>query len=48
MKANPSNREQYKTNKIATRKEYDNEVNSFKQFRPVTAARQQRHRFSLR
>ena len=27
MKANPSNREQYKTNKIATRKEYNNEVN---------------------
>ena len=27
MKANPSNRDQYKTNKIATRKEYGNEVN---------------------
>ena len=27
MKANPSNREQYKTNKKATCKEYDNEVN---------------------
>ena len=27
MKANPTNREQYKANKIATRKEYNNEVN---------------------
>ena len=27
MKANPSNRDQYKTNKIAKHKEYGNEVN---------------------
>ena len=27
MKANPSNRDQYKINKIATCKEYNNEVN---------------------
>ena len=27
IKANPSTREQYKSNKLATRKEYNNEVN---------------------
>ena len=27
IKANPANREQFKSNKIATRKEYNNEVN---------------------
>ena len=27
IKANPSSREQYKSNKLATRKEYNNEVN---------------------
>ena len=27
IKANPSTREQYKSNKLATQKEYNNEVN---------------------
>ena len=44
MKANPATRDQFKSNKLAVCKEYNNEVNesrnSFKQFRSGTTAHQ--------